>query len=596
MLTLSNVTAGNVGSYTVVITGAGGSVTSSVATLSLFGVPIILSQPASQSAWAGSNATFAVTATGSTPLWYQWYGNDGAPIDRGTNAVLLISAVNTDVAGSYTVVITNNYGSITSSAAALTVNELITQPASEIVLAGDTLTLGVGVGGAGPLRYRWQFNGTNLPNNLIRTVVGRDPGGFSGDGGPASNALLQWPGRIQFDRWGDLFIADTFNGRVRKVDTNGIITTVAGNGTNTDSGDGGAATNAGLDLPNDVAWDAAGNLYIGDYQHVRRVDTNGIISTATAAVWNASGLAMDASDRLFIAEYYNSVVCRLDPDGTLTTVAGTRGRSGFSGDGGAATNAKLNGPPDVILDAAGNLYISDSGNVRVRKVDIHGIITTVVGNGEPGFSGDGGAATAASLSPSHALAMDVQGNLFIADGDNNRVREVDTNGIITTVAGNGSAEDTGDGGAAPDAGVNHPWGIAFDGAGNLFFSTDSRVREVGLAGSATYSLQNVSLSNGGTYRVIITSPGGSVTSQVATLTVQVRPSITRLVPQSDGTVALSLTGTPNSTNRVWVTTDLTPPAAWVPISTNVAGADGSWQYTDSDAAGWSTRFYRVSMP
>jgi sugar lactone lactonase YvrE len=582
-LTLSNVTVKDVGSYAVVITGAGGSVTSSVAGVGLLGTPVVLSQPANQSVWAGSNATFTVTATSSLPMGYQWCGNGGGPIAGGTNSVLLMNGVSTNASGNYSVVITNSYGSITSSAAALIVNELATQPANQTVLAGNTLILSVGVVGGGPLRFQWQFNGTNLPNNLICTVAGQSSAGFSGDGGPATNASLYLPGRIQFDRVGNLLIPDTVNNRVRKVDTNGFITTVAGNGTATDSGDGGAATNASLYLPNDVAWDTAGNMYIGDYQRVRKVNTNGIIATATSAVWNASGLSMDPSDGLYIAQFHNNVVSRLAPNGTLTTVAGP------------GSPAFLNSPSDVLLDATGNLYITDSGNHRVRKVDTHGIVTTVAGNGQPGYSGDGGPATNASLYVSQALTMDAQGNLFIADSLNNRVREVDTNGIIRTVAGNGTPLDTGDGGAATDAGVSYPWGIAFDSAGNLFVSTDHQVREIGLAGSPTLRLPNVSLSNGGAYGVIITSASGSVTSLLATVTVHVPPSITGLVRQSNGAVALTFTGTPNSTNRFWVTSDLTPPVAWVPISTNVAGADGRWQCTDSNSVGCSTRFYRASM-
>jgi sugar lactone lactonase YvrE len=494
------------------------------------------------------------------------------------------------------VVITNSFGSVTSSAAVLTVNELTAQPVSQTVVAGDTLVLSIGMAGGGPLRFQWQCNGTNLLNNLIRTVAGGSSVGFSGDGGPATNASLDLPGRIQFDRGGNLFIPDTYNSRVRKMDANGIITTVAGNGTAADSGDGGAATSASLYTPNDVAWDAAGNMYIGDYQHVRKVDTNGIITTATATVHNASGMAMDGLGRLCIAEFFDNVVCRLEPGGTLTTLAGTGGFGWFSGDGGAATQASLSGPSDVLLDAAGNLYIADSGNHRIRKVDTRAIITTVAGNGTNGYSGDGGPATAASLYHSQALTMDAQGNLFIADSSNNRVREVDTNGIITTVAGNGTSDDTGDGCAATNAGVSYPWGITFDSVGNLFFSTSYRVREVVLASSPTYVLNNVSSINAGSYKVIITSSSGSVTSQVATVTVLLRPSITSLVPQPNGTVVLSLTGTPNSSNRVWVTSDLTPPVAWAPISTNVAGADGRWQCTDSNAVGCSTRFYRASMP
>jgi len=224
------------------------------------------------------------------------------------------------------------------------------------------------------------------------------------------------------------------------------------------------------------------------------------------------------------------------------------------------------------------------------------LIRTVAGISDYGFSGDGGSATNALLDWPGRIEFDRWDNLFIADCSNGRIRRVDTSGIITTVAGNGSAQDTGDGGAATDAGVSHPWGITFDSAGNLFFSTSYRVREVGLAGSPTYVLHNISVSNAGAYRVIITSPSGSVTSQVVTVTVLLRPSITSLVPQPNGTMALNFTGTPNSTNRVWITSDLTPPAVWAAISTNVAGADGSWQCSDSNTAGCSTRFYRASMP
>lgn len=471
------------------------------------------------------------------------------------------------------------------SAGSLQAQPVITsQPASQAVWPGSNVTLTVTVAGVGPFAYNWQFNGTNLPNNLICTVAGQSSVGFSGDGGPATNASLHLPGRVQFDRGRNLLIPDTVNNRVRKVDTNGFITTVAGNGTAADSGDGGAATNASLNFPNDVAWDAAGNMYIGDYQRVRKVNTNGIIATVTSAVWNASGLSMDGSGRLYIAQYQNAIVSRLDSGGALTTVAGP------------GSPAFLKNPSDVRLDATGNLYITDSGSHRVRKVDTHGIITTVAGNGQAGYSGDGSPATNASLYFPQTLTMDAQGNLFIADSYNHRVREVDTNGIITTVAGNGTSEDTGDGGAATDAGVSYPWGIAFNSAGNLFVSTDHQVREIGWAGSPTLMLRNVSLSNGGAYGVIITSSGGSVTSLVATVTVQVPPTITGLVRQSNGAVALAFTGTPNSTNRVWVTSDLTPLVAWLPISTNVAGADGRWQCTDSDSVSCSTRFYRASMP
>ncbi len=174
---------------------------------------------------------------------------------------------------------------------------------------------------------------------------------------------------------------------------------------------------------------------------------------------------------------------------------------------------------------------------------------------------------------------------------------VDTNGIITTVAGNGSDTYSGDGGAATNAGLySGPDGLAFDTSGNLYIGTGYSVRKVGYTGYPTLTLNQVTTSDAGSYVVIVTSSEGSVTSEVATLTVQLPPSISVITPQPDGSVALSFTGTPNSTNRLWVATNLAPPAVWSPISTNIAGTDGTWHFTDSSAVGWSSRFYRASMP
>jgi hypothetical protein len=177
-----------------------------------------------------------------------------------------------------------------------------------------------------------------------------------------------------------------------------------------------------------------------------------------------------------------------------------------------------------------------------------------------------------------------------------RIRKVDTNGIITTVAGSGSSVFSGDGGAATNAGIYQPIGVALDKAGNLFIDDVYAVRKVGYTGYLTLTLNQVTASDAGSYTVVVTFSGGSITSEVAKLTVQFPPSISSITPQSDGTVALSFAGTPNSTNRLWVATNLGPPAVWSPLSTNVAGPDGTWRFTDSSAVGWACRFYRVSMP
>src|ERR1017187_2428987 len=288
---------------------------------------------------------------------------------------------------------------------------------------------------------------------------------------------------MAFDAVGNLFIAATAHNRIRKVDTNGIITTVAGNGISGYSGDGGAATNANLSSPASAAVDSFGNLFIADQHNnrIREVDTNGII----------------------------------------TTVAGN-GIGGLYGDGDATTDAHLNNPDSVAVDCFGNLYIADSSNNRIRKVDTNGIITTVAGNYTQGYSGDGGQATYASLNGSSGVALDPSGNLFIADVGNNRVRKVDTNGNINTVAGKGAIGFSGDGGAANNASLRAPAGVALDAVGNLFIAdaNNNRVREVLLfTGYPTLTLSNVTASSEGDYTVIITGASGSVTSSVATLTI-----------------------------------------------------------------------------
>jgi sugar lactone lactonase YvrE len=611
-LVLTNVGVSNVGDYFVVVAGAGGSVTSSVASLRLLGPPIILSQPASQTVWAGGNASFTVTATGSLPMDYL-YQNGSTYVQDGTNATLALSNLTTSGAGNYTVVITNDYGSVTSSVAVLTVDDLVSQPTAQTVLAGSNITFTVGVVGGSPFQYQWQFNGTNLANDLITTVAGTGSDGYSGDGGPATNARIALFGGIALDPYGNLYLPHRSLPRIRKVDTNGIIWTVAGNGQSSYGGDGGPATNASLNGASGVAADGFGNLFIADggNNRVRKVDPNGIITTiagtgalgysgdggqaTNAQLSGTSGVCLDTFGNLYIADWRNNCVRKIAKNGIITTVAGGP-TGGYSGDGGQATKARLDHPFAVAVDASGNLYIADYNNYRVRKVDTNGIISTIAGNGSNTSSGDGGAATNAGVYNAIAVAIDRTGNLYIATYSSFVVRRVDPNGIITTVAGNGTLTYSGDGGAATNAGIDQPSGVAVDAAGNLFLDGQFEARKVALAGFPTLTLNQVTTKNAGSYSVIITSPGGSITSAVATLTVQVTPSISSIAPQPDGTVALSLSGTPSSTNRLWVATSLASPAVWTPISTNIASPDGTWQCSDPGAVGWPLRFYRVTMP
>jgi sugar lactone lactonase YvrE len=295
--------------------------------------------------------------------------------------------------------------------------------------------------------------------------------GFSGDGGPASEASFGCLGKLAFDRAGALIMADIGNNRIRRIDQKGIVSTVAGNGpTRGDpgdfGGDGGPATLAQLWYPVDVAPDSAGNLYIADSgnNRIRKVDPQGVITTvagngtagfagdggpATAAQLNiqlapdassSEAIALDAAGNLYIADGGNARVRKVDSKGIITTIAGT-GEPGYSGDGGPATAAQLSRPAGLAFDAAGALYIADSPSLtfsngnRIRKIDKAGTISTVAGSGEGGFSGDGGPATSAHLLQPLSIAFDTQGNLYIVDTGNNRIRKVDQNGIITTVAG-----------------------------------------------------------------------------------------------------------------------------------------------------------------
>ena len=361
---------------------------------------------------------------------------------------------------------------------------------------------------------------------ILTRFAGTSKPGFSGDGGPAVDAQLfttdvfteefqfGYPGGIAADGAGNVYISDAGNHRVRKVSTTGVITTVAGNGTPGNSGDGGLAAGAQLMYPAGLAIDAAGNLYIADVTHVRKVSPDGIITTVLTVNTTALGVAVDKPGNLYVAGGPN--VRKISSDGTITVVAGS-GQIGDGGDGGPATSAQLIGPTSVALDNSGNFYIADVSHVRkvapdgiistlavsgipgtvesvaldksgslyiagdsfVLKLSPNGAISPFAGNGaSPDFSGDGGPALQARLNAPGGLAVDASGNLYVADSGNYRVRKVSTAGVITTVAGNGTPGYSGDGGPATAAQLSGPLGLTLDGAGNLYIGDGSRVRKV----------------------------------------------------------------------------------------------------------------------
>jgi trimeric autotransporter adhesin len=294
-------------------------------------------------------------------------------------------------------------------------------------------------------------------NGIIHTFAGTGVAGFGGDGGPATAAQVNFPHGASFDKKGNVYIMDAVNKRVRKVDSNGIITTYAGNGSSTVSGDGGAASAAGLGACGGICADSLGNIYIGAGLYIRKIDTQGIITKIagtgisgfsgdggkadTAQIGNLSQIAFDRFGNLYFTDVQR--IRKINSNGFISTVAGT-GVSGYSGDGGPATACKLYGTQGVIPDDYGNIFIGEAGNHRIRKVNAAGIITTIAGSGTTGagfggYSGDGGSGTAARLNAPSRIWIDKNRYLYIADHLNSRIRRID---LKDTVFVNGINELT----------------------------------------------------------------------------------------------------------------------------------------------------------
>jgi sugar lactone lactonase YvrE len=329
----------------------------------------------------------------------------------------------------------------------------------------------------------------------IAAVAGTGFSGSAGDGAAATSATLRGINGLALDRVGNLYIADSLNHRVRKVDLDGVISTVAGNGTQGFSGDGSAATGAALNYPATLAFNASGELLIVDYgnHRVRRIAADGKIATivgngtagfagdggaATAAQLNKPiGIAVAADGAMYIGDASNHRVRKVDSRGIMSTIAGT-GTQGFAGDGASALSAQFSFPGALAVDASGNVYVADYANNRVRKVGADGIVSTFAGNGTAGFGGDAAAATSAQLSGPFALALGTNGSVLIGDQNNDRIRRVDASGVITTIAG---GLTTGvDANLAIATALFTPSGVASDATGQVFIAERGthRVRKV----------------------------------------------------------------------------------------------------------------------
>ncbi|MEU6486167.1 RICIN domain-containing protein [Streptomyces sp. NPDC046887] len=331
----------------------------------------------------------------------------------------------------------------------------------------------------------------------IGTVAGTGAAGFKGDGEPAVSAQLNRPYGIAVDSAGALYFSDQSNNRVRKITSDGKISTVAGTGVAGSRGDNGPAVAAQLNRPRAVAVDGDGNLFIADDENhrIRKVAADGTITTvagtgvagfrgdggpATSAQLNKPlGVVVDRSGVLYVAEWGNDRIRKITTDGKISTIAGT-GAASYGGDGGPAVKAHLRAPYAMVVDGAGALYIADASNHRVRKISADGTIGTVAGTGVAGFGGDGGPATSAQLHRPQGLALDSTGALYIADAKNQRVRKVSADGTISTVAGTGTGGSGGDGGPAASAQLNEPNGLAVDCVDTLYIADhlNNRIRKI----------------------------------------------------------------------------------------------------------------------
>ncbi|MBT5376625.1 MAG: hypothetical protein HOL15_07415 [Nitrospinaceae bacterium] len=379
------------------------------------------------------------------------------------------------------------------------------KPATSVVL---TLVDGIAVDRAGNiyLSHRSKNRIRKVsPDGIITTIAGNGIAGYSGDGGPALEAALNFPAGLALDEQNNLFIADRNNHRIRKVTPDGIISTVAGTGQAEFGGDGGPALEAQLHHPSDVEVASNGELYFSDRSNhrIRKVNQDGIISTvagqgqlgfggdfglATNALLKFPfGIALDKKGNLYIADRGNNRVRKVDVRGFITTLAGNSMHS-FGGDYGPASHSDLAYPTDMVVDDEDNIYIADRNNHRIRRVDRQGVITTFMGMGKTDFNGDNEIAPETRLHLPFALAIHPDHKLLVVDRSHHRIRSVGLKDYrVTTVAGNGKSLFKGDGGPGPGATLNTPSGIGVDSHNNILFADmqHHRIRKIAPDGIIT---------------------------------------------------------------------------------------------------------------
>ena len=373
-------------------------------------------------------------------------------------------------------------------------NAIVSSLNSPSAVAVNSLGEGY-IADTGNRRVRAIVSASQWRPKILVTVAGNGEASFSGEDALATSATLHFPSDVVLGPNGNMYFSDTDNHRVRRVDlSTGLINTVAGNGVAGNRGVGRPGTNTRLHSPEGLAFDSDGRLYIADTGNDRVLRLNvrsGVLraiidpasnSTSTVAFFNSpTALAVDSADNLYIAETGNHRIRMVDlGTGEISIVAGD-GSADFTGDGGRATRAKLNKPEGVAVDGDGNIVIADTGNRRIRRVEIDTeIISTIAGDGRREYAGDGGPATDAGLDVPRRVAVDADGNVLISDTLDHRIRAIKSDGTIVTVAGDGRRGYVGDHGPATSASLYRPLGMAFDADGNLYFvdSHNNRIRVI----------------------------------------------------------------------------------------------------------------------
>jgi sugar lactone lactonase YvrE len=527
---IASAATGDAGTYTVVVTNSAGNATSNGATLTVNAVatataPSITTQPTSQTVTVGGAVSFSVAASGTAPLSYQWQ-KGGANISGATAATYSIASAATSDAGTYTVVVTNSAGNATSNGATLTVNAVATatapsitsQPASVTVSAGQSATFTITASGTAPLSYQWRKDGATITgatsaSYTLSSVAASDAGVYSvvvtnSAGSVTSNSatlalassIFPHLTALTFDGSGRLYATDSTNDTVHRIASDGTVYLVAGTTGSVGSANGNGSA-ARFNQPGGVVATREGDLYVADTANalIRRIATNGTVTTfagnaalrgnangnGTAATFSApTGLALDSSGNLYVADATNHTIRKITSAGNVTTYAGQAGSSGSAN--GSATSARFNNPTAVAVDSSGNVYVADTNNNTVRKISADGTVTTLAGLSGVSGATDGNGVDALFNQP-QGLALDANGNLYVADTGNSSVRKITHDGTVTTVAGLSTVSSENNSRDANGSLFNHPLALAVSPSGTLYIGDTgaAAVRMVSPDGTVT---------------------------------------------------------------------------------------------------------------